>query len=68
MYVCNCHGVTEKDLIALVDNSECVFQFANIATHLRASKSCCKCLPETREIIDEAQLKKTERNSGSWVG
>ncbi len=58
MYLCICHGVTEQEVIDLVNNSESVFHFAGIATSLRGSGSCCRCLPRTREVIDEATKQK----------
>ncbi len=63
MYVCVCHAVTEQALIDLVDNSESVFQFAGIVTQLKASHSCCQCLPYTREVIDAANKAKAIKQS-----
>lgn len=65
MYLCNCYGVTEQDVIDLVNNSETPFIFAGIATSLKGSCSCCKCLPRTREVVDEANKQKAIRNSGT---
>jgi len=55
-------------VIDLVDNSESVFQFAAIAQTLKQSGSCCKCLPRTREVIDEAHKAKANRDSSTRAG
>jgi len=67
MYLCNCHGVTEQSVIDLVNNSQGVFHYAAIAQQLRNSNSCCRCLPRTREVIDEATKQKAIRNHSTPI-
>ena len=54
MYICVCHGVTEEQVVAIVDGTADAFIFASIVQRLKSKNSCCKCLPRTREVIDEA--------------
>lgn len=63
MYLCVCRGVTEQDVTDRVNESQSCFLFAGIATALKGSGSCCKCLPRTREVIDEANKAKSRNNS-----
>jgi len=58
MYVCNCHGVTEAEVIERAKRS--CFTFAYYI-QLTRSKGCCKCLPTIRGIVDEnyAEAKET---------
>ena len=67
MYLCNCHGTTEQDVIDLVDATHSAFVYATICQGLKGSKSCCKCLPRTREVIDEAKRNKARRKEGTPV-
>lgn len=68
MYICNCTGITQSDIVTLVDSSDYPFQFARLSSKLKSEGCCCRCLPELQEVIDEAQATKAERNSGSWIG
>jgi bacterioferritin-associated ferredoxin len=65
MYLCICCGVTEQDLIDKVTRSESPFHYAGLSLVLKANKLCCKCLPRTREVIDEAIKQKAIRNSST---
>ena len=67
MYLCNCHGITEQQVIDLVNNSESVFHYAALTKVLKDSSSCCKCLPRTREVIDEANKAKAIRKSSTRI-
>ena len=58
MYLCNCHGITEQSVIDLVNSTHSAFVFATICQSLKGSESCCKCLPRTREVIDETNKAK----------
>lgn len=58
MYLCNCYGTTEQDVIDLVHSTHAPFVFAGIANKLRGTGSCCKCLPRTKEVIDAAVKQK----------
>ena len=54
MYVCNCHGVTEQQIVDIVDGTADAFIFASVVQELKRKGSCCKCLPRTKEVIDAA--------------
>jgi bacterioferritin-associated ferredoxin len=65
MYLCNCHGVTEQTVRDTVEGTADAFIFAAIAQTLINKGSCCKCLPRTKEIINEAIKQKAIRNSST---
>ena len=56
MYACICHAVTEDEVKHKAQTS--CFAFAHYTTELKCNKSCCKCLPRIKEIINEEKLNK----------
>jgi len=55
MYVCNCYGVTEQDVIQLAASGSVTFK--EVARYLKDKGSCCKCLPKTLEVFREEYSK-----------
>ena len=62
MYLCICNGVTEQDVIDLVNSTHSAFVFATICQHIK-DNGCCKCLARTREVIDETNRAKARKAS-----
>ena len=63
MFLCHCKGVTEQTVVDIVDGTADAYIFASIATLLKHEGLCCKCLPRTKEVINEAIKAKAIRLS-----
>ena len=57
MYVCNCEGVTEREIRQAVRLGACSMRA--LETSLCVAQNCGKCAPEVRVILRE------ERGSGA---
>ena len=67
MHICNCYGITTKQLIAMVEGSTSVFQYAAITKEVRDAGGCCRCFPEIKEVIDAAHKSKANRHKGTPI-
>ena len=52
MYVCLCKGITDSQIHQAVTQGATTFQA--VRRELGVATQCCKCLAETRAVIDEA--------------
>jgi bacterioferritin-associated ferredoxin len=51
MYVCLCHGVTEKDLKESIQKGN--YTFCDIMQSITIAKKCKKCVPNIVNILKE---------------
>lgn len=61
MYVCVCHAVNEESVRKLARDS--CFAFAAMCQVMKDNKSCCKCVPRIKELINE-EKQQQKRDSG----
>ncbi|NLS12463.1 bacterioferritin-associated ferredoxin [Vibrio sp. SM6] len=62
MYVCLCHGVSDKKIRRLV-SEEGVTDLKGIKRCTRLGSQCGKCLRQARQIIDETLINQYRRAS-----
>lgn len=55
MYVCVCHAVTDKALVALVKEQQ-ITDFGQIRKITRLGTTCGKCVRVAREVVETARL------------
>jgi len=65
MYACICRGITEQNVIDMV-NHNC-FTYAHYSSLCRGDKGCCKCLPRIKELINEEYSKSTRDGSAPFT-
>jgi len=58
MFVCLCKAVTDTQIKRAVENG--ANSFSDIRAELGVATQCCKCVPEAREIVDQALKQKEE--------
>lgn len=51
MYVCLCRGITDQDIKDSIANGSETFR--DIREELDVGTCCGRCVPETRQLIDE---------------
>lgn len=55
MYVCICHAVSDKKITQAVEQGCCSYR--DIRDTLNVGKTCGRCVPEARALINETLVK-----------
>ena len=50
MYVCNCHGIRERDVRAAIDGG--ASRPADVFRHCQSRPQCAKCVCDIRRMIE----------------
>ena len=54
MYVCLCHGLTEKELKKLITENQCR-HMKSLQKHCGAGKDCGSCLLQVNQLLKKCQ-------------